>query len=113
MEKIYLCFNDLIIRVWVARDFESRAKGLSGVSKLSKNEGMLFVFDDSDEYGIWMKGMLFPIDVIWIDENWKIVFFVENLSPCAKDGSNCKTVYPTKPARYILEVAAGTAKYLL
>lgn len=82
---------------------EEKAKGLSGKNELAENEGLLFVFDKNDRWGIWMKDMLFPIDIIWFDENKKVVFMEENIKP----ESYPWIFSPDVPARYILEVPAG------
>ncbi len=79
------------------------SKGLSGRSGLAPNEGMLFVFANSDEHSFWMKDMLFPIDIIWIDENWKVVDIEPNVSP----NTYPKIFVPNAPAKYVLEISAG------
>ena len=56
------------IAVAIADTLEKRTQGLSGRESLSANEGLLFVFSTSGAYGIWMKDMRFPIDIIWISE---------------------------------------------
>ena len=73
---------------------------------------MLFVFEEDDKHGIWMKDMLFPLDVIWMDKEGNVVDYVENLQPCL-NLANCKTYFPKKEARYVLEINAGVAKSLL
>ncbi len=87
----------------VAISIEDRIKGLSGRADLSENQGMLFVYDKPDIYSFWMKDMNFPIDIIWIDQDYKIVDIAENISP----DSFPQTFQPLKPAQYILEVNAG------
>ena len=61
----------------------NRLKGLSIKNTLNESEGMLFPFDTPGEYSFWMKDMKFPIDIIWIDSNYKIVYIEKNLQPCA------------------------------
>jgi uncharacterized membrane protein (UPF0127 family) len=51
--------------------------------------------------------MRFPLDIIWIDRNKKIVEIYEYALPC-KDV--CKTITPQAAALYVLEVNAGFAK---
>ena len=48
--------------------------------------------------------MLFPIDIIWIDANKKVIEVSENASP----ESYTNTFSPVSPAMYVLEVPAGT-----
>jgi uncharacterized membrane protein (UPF0127 family) len=43
---------------------------------------MLFVFEKEDLYSFWMKNTLISLDMIWIDENKKIVFINKNTQPC-------------------------------
>ena len=50
-----------------------------------------------------MKEMNFPIDIIWLDENLKIVAIKEN----AMTESYPEVFTPSTPARYVLEVPAG------
>ncbi|MCM2339428.1 MAG: DUF192 domain-containing protein [Burkholderiales bacterium] len=75
-------------------------KGLSGRKELKKDEGLLFVFNYSDEYPFWMKDMNFAIDIIWIDEDFRVVYIKENATP----ESYPETFFPNKKARYVLEV---------
>lgn len=91
----------------VVRTDASRAKGLSGRSSLARHQAMLFVFDSDDTWGIWMKEMKFPIDIVWLDERKTVVHIEHNVHPDAEP----YTVYkPQKPARYVLEIPAGMAK---
>ena len=65
---------------------------------------MLFVFPDNDQHGIWMKDMKFPIDIIWISENYNIVHVKKDATP-----ESYPTVFKnSKPARYVLELPAGS-----
>ncbi len=82
---------------------ETRALGLSFREGLSASSGMLFIFEDTEEHGFWMKDMRFPIDIAWLDEDFCIIHIEQNLAP-----STYPTVYePNAPARYVLEVSAG------
>lgn len=88
----------------------SRAQGLSNQQYLPKNAGMLFVFQQQGKYGFWMKDMLFPIDIIFID-NRKIVSIVHS-APIPKPGEQLfeLPIYnPISPVNYVLEVNAGEA----
>lgn len=79
--------------------------GLSGRAGLWPNQGMLFVFSTADYRGIWMKDMRFPIDIIWLDEQKKIVDIKANATP-----DSYPTVFaPAAPAKYVIEVNAGFA----
>lgn len=79
--------------------------GLGGRTKLEQGDGMLFSLGAPDYYAFWMKGMLFPIDIIWIDENKKVVDISANIGP----DTYPQTFSPKERAMYVLEVPAGYA----
>lgn len=81
-------------------------RGLSGREKLPENSGMLFVFDKPDYHSFWMKDMKFAIDIIWIDENKKIVDITYNTAPETYPATFRSNV----PVQYVLEVNAGWAE---
>jgi uncharacterized membrane protein (UPF0127 family) len=93
-------------RVHLLTTERARVKGLSGKTSLDANEGMFFVFDTDGEWGIWMKDMLFSIDVIWIAEDGTVVHIEEYVHP-----DTYPRVFTNEtPARYVLEVTAGTVE---
>jgi uncharacterized protein len=105
-KSIPLTLGQKIIRVVVADETNERTIGLSQYTGLSENEGMLFVFEESDFYSFWMRHMQFPIDIIWLDENKNIVFIKENALPEEYPMS----YKPTAKALYVLEVQSGFVK---
>ena len=76
-----LYIDDVALQVTVADNKEERIKGLSGVSSLGDFEGKLFIFDESNYHGIWMKDMRIPIDILWFNEDLELVDYKENVSP--------------------------------
>jgi len=98
-----LKINNVDIEIEIAKTPSEKEKGLSGREKLEENSGMLFIFNRPDFYSFWMKDMQFSIDIIWIDENLKIVDISQNLSPQTFP-QNFK---PATPSQYVLEVNAG------
>lgn len=94
-------------RLIVADDDTSRVKGLSGVEELKKDDGLLMVFDEDDLHGIWMKDMLVPLDIIWLDANKKVIYIVQD----AKPELSTDTIFtPRKPARYVVELPSGSVR---
>src|SRR5258706_11929428 len=61
--------------ILVARTQEEQEKGLGERESLPSNMGMLFPFDHPYREGFWMKGMHFPIDIIYIKTNHIISIF--------------------------------------
>lgn len=95
--------GDRGIQIELARSSAEQIQGLSGRTSLAVDHGMLFVFEKSDIYGFWMPDMLFPIDIVWISEEKKIVHIEKNVSPA----SYPQVFKPTDLAQYVLEVPAG------
>lgn len=56
-----------------------------------------------------MPNMHFPIDIIWISDEKKILGIHENVPP-ETDMANPKFYTPPAPARYVLEVNAGFSR---
>lgn len=91
----------------VANTPELQTQGLSGRASLAEGTGMLFVFSQPSTQAFWMKGMLFPIDIIWIVDS-HVIGFVENAQP---DHTILPEVFSSpKPVTLVLEVPAGTVK---
>lgn len=96
--------NQVSVKVDVVRSEVERERGLSGRLGLAPNTGMLFVFSTPDVYSFWMKGMRFPIDIIWL-KNGMIVDIAERV-PIATP--NELPVYtPLSAADRVLEVESG------
>lgn len=92
--------------VEIARTEAARTRGLSNVRFLDRQNGLLFVFDDVDYRQFWMKDMLIYLDMIFIDENWKIVLIEENVSPATFP----KVFGGEVKSKYVLEINGGEAE---
>ena len=102
----YLEISGQTIEVEIADTPASQSRGLSNHPPLAENQGMLFVFSDRQIRSFWMKEMLFPLDIIWLDGN-RIVKISTNLPP---EGVTPSKIYSSDlPANYVLEVNAGWA----
>ncbi len=89
----------------VARSGSDQARGLSGRDCLDDGRAMLFPYDRPGDYCFWMKDMNFAIDMIWLDDDKKIVTVEQAVQPDSYPESFC----PERPAQYVVEVPAGTA----
>lgn len=92
-------------KVWLADDDGERSQGLSGVSSLETNGGMLFDFQEDKHWGIWMKDMQIPLDIIWLDADKAVIHIEEDVDPSL--GTD-QIFHPKTPARYVLELRAGS-----
>lgn len=100
--------GDAIYQVELADTDNERSQGLSGRESLGANRGMLFIFDTKDLYAFWMKDMLFPIDIVWI-EDAKIVDLTENV-PVPVTATYLPKYQPKSPVDKVLELEAGEIK---
>jgi uncharacterized membrane protein (UPF0127 family) len=93
----------------VAADDESLANGLSNRIQLAQESGMLFVFPDEDIWTFWMKDVLFPVDVMFIDRNGTIID-IQTMQAQPGMPEDQLTRYPSAaPALFALEINAGLA----
>lgn len=97
--------EDTIVQVAVADTEGTRTRGLSGYAPLEEDQGMLFVFEDDGVYSFWMKDMLFPLDILWLDASGRVVHIEQDVAPATYPAS----FTPDSAARYVLEVPAGFA----
>ncbi len=109
LPKARVSINGSVFYVTVADTDMRRTQGLSGRSALAANEGMLFIFQDSGKQGFWMRGMLFPIDLIWISGG-RVVGLEQNMPP---DNSITPKIYESpEPIDHVLEINAGIIQRL-
>ena len=84
-----------------------QTKGLMFRKEFPKGHGMLFTFSHESKQGIWMMFMRFPIDIYFLDKNYKVVDIVRRAEPINPLKPSTWRIYsPKKPAKYVLEVAS-------
>jgi uncharacterized membrane protein (UPF0127 family) len=93
------------ITVEVASNQAQEEQGLSGRASLPQGRGMLLAFQYNGDWGIWMKDMEFPIDILFISETGSVVSIDANVSP----DTYPQVFYPPLAVRYVLELPAGFA----
>ncbi len=96
--------------VEVADNDAERQKGLMFRQKLPANRGMLFVFPNQAPRAFWMKNTRIPLDILYFDRDFKLVAQQRNVPPCHQ--RDCPSYPSGRPARYVLELNAGTASEL-
>lgn len=92
-----------MLLVDVADTNKSRELGLSGSKELEYSEGLLFVFDKPQIGSFWMKDMNYPIDIIWINEQKKVIGVEKSVSP----DTFPQTFSSKEQILYVLETKAG------
>lgn len=105
-EKVYI--GKTFVFVKIARTYQEREKGLSGVKQMGQDEGMLFIFPQKQQLIFWMKDMNFPLDFVWIADN-KVVDIHQNIpAPSSATLDNqIATARPRQPVDMVLEVNAS------
>jgi uncharacterized protein len=91
------------IKADIADTEAERRQGLSGAQYLNDNEGKFFIFEKAGYHSFWMKDMLFPIDIIFLDESMVVVDIKKNISP----DTYPEVFSPQAKAKYVLEINGG------
>lgn len=86
----------------------SRSYGLAGRGALG-SDGLLLKWTEPARHPIWMKGMRFPLDLLWIDADGRVVAALTNVPPCSADP--CPLYEPSGSDRSVavLELPANAA----
>ena len=95
------------VHVETAADEETRAQGLMFRDSVREGTGMLFLFPEAGDFPFWMKNTLVPLDMIWIDDQRRVVHVAADVPPCKADP--CPSYPPGAVAKYVLELGGGQA----
>jgi uncharacterized membrane protein (UPF0127 family) len=89
-------------------DQKALQKGLAGRQSIPDKFGMLFILDNTSKQYFWMKGMEFPIDILFFNKDKRLTQILPNLLPCEK----CSIYEAPAGTAYALEINAGIADVL-
>lgn len=92
-------------RVMVAKTDKEKQIGLSNKKQIAKDQGMIFIFDNSDLYSFWMKNMEFPIDIVYINGN-QVTTVISN-AKVPNSNTNLTIYQPEDKSDKVLEINAG------
>ena len=91
-----------------AKTPKQHARGLMYVKeKLPENSGMLFIYPRKTNSSFWMKNTFIDLDIVFMDDNKKVVGTIENMK--AHDLTSRSI---DKPYNYAIEMNAGSIKNL-
>ena len=103
MKTIDIEIGDKEYTVKVASTEDERAEGLSNTEKLPKDEGMLFVYDEPEQWLIYtMRNTSIDLDIIFIDKDKKVI------SVNTVKAFDIKPIICDQIAQYVLEVNANS-----
>lgn len=102
-ESSKVSFGNHKISLETVSSESKRSQGLSGRENLDENTGMLFVFEQPGLHCFWMKDMKFPIDILWLDVDKKVIDIRPSVEPSTYPAQFC----PAQNASYVIEVQAG------
>jgi uncharacterized membrane protein (UPF0127 family) len=88
-------------------------RGMMFRDSLAQDRGMLFVYAKDQNTPFWMYQVHFPLDIVWMDHDRRIVEIVPGAQPCtSKKSSECPLYGGHGKALYVLELNAGAAQKL-
>ena len=77
-------------------------------------DGMLFIYSEPQQVDFWMYNMYFPLDIIYLDEDKKVLEIHEKQLPCAS-AEECPSILSgSTDVKFVVEVPVGQAdKYMI
>ena len=94
-----------LLQVEIADTDEKRARGYMFRERISDTEGMIFLMGELGLHPFWMKNCKVGLDILWLDESWKVVHIERKVPPCLKDP--CPGYVPMQASLYVLEIQEG------
>ena len=93
----------------------SKELGLSMYGSLPDTKAFVMFYDDERPREVWMRGMAFPIDVVFVNADCVIARVLTDLpvpqaGTGALDDANLLRYRSKHPARYVVELNAGHAR---
>ena len=95
----------LVFNLKLAHTKEKQKNGLMYVKNMPENSGMLFKYNDNRNRSMWMENTFIPLDILFLDKNYKLIDYVENTVPFS-----LKSISINKPSRNIIELNGGSVK---
>ena len=93
------------VEVRIAETRQQKIVGLSETATLPNGSGMLFPYEESGEHTYVMRGMEFPLDIVFIGADGRINAIESAPAPGPnEDGENIRR---TGTGKYVLEVPRG------
>lgn len=98
------------LTAYVADDDRKRADGLMYVTKLPVDTGMLFIFEEEQPLGFWMKNTLIPLSIGFFNEKGTLVDVQEMKIAESIMSTEIPSYRSRAPAIFALEMETGWFK---
>jgi len=95
------------LQLELADSFPEREAGLMFRKEMPAGNGMLFVFPESKIQSFWMKNTYLSLDIIFINEDKKVVGILKNVPPLNTEPRSVGI-----PSKYVVELVAGESERL-
>lgn len=93
-----------------AETMDQHAYGLMNRTKMAPNDGMIFIFPDSDIRNFWMKDTLIDLDIAYVSSA-RVIIDIQTMKAVTSVLQTNLPTYPSKgPAQYAVEMNAGWFK---
>lgn len=99
--------GDGIFKASVVTTEIDRAKGLSDVKTLADNKALLMIYPTASEWKVDVSSIMIPLDIVWLNQDKKIIYIVENILP---DHLKYTSYKPKTAAKYVVELPGGSVK---
>ena len=83
---------------------EEMSTGLMNRKTVAENSGMLFVLQGQNEIAMWMEDTYIPLDMIFVNQDNKIIWIYKNAEPLSTQLIRPQT---DEPLSAVIEVNAG------
>ncbi len=94
-------------RVELAVTPQQQARGLMFRTEMGADEGMLFPYEQPHILSFWMRNTVIPLDLVFIDEQHRIINIAENATPYSE-----ASIVSAAPAVAVLELNGGRTREL-
>jgi uncharacterized membrane protein (UPF0127 family) len=98
------------VHVELAKTEAERNFGLMERTSLPQGRGMLFIHEQPGHYGYWMYDCKIGLDILWMDQNHRIVEMSPNTPPCKGKSNTCPSYGGRETSVYVLELPVGSIK---
>lgn len=102
-----LHIGDGVFKAYISDSAHYHQSEPKGMQELSENKAVITVYPHDAQWEIDMHDRSAHFDVVWLDEDKKVVHIVKNASSASKPDTKFRS---SEPARYVVELRGGTVE---